>query len=91
MEAEVTHGERSTKTSPVPTNDQSTSVLIILAPVSMSDQATQVISRPHQVTFHTQTHSPAPRSEQGTQALLLPRRSVAFTQTARPPKSTTTS
>jgi len=55
LEAEVTHGERSTQTSPVPTHDQSTSVLIVLAPVPMSDQATQVISRPHQAASYTQT------------------------------------
>jgi len=89
LEAEETHGERATQTSPVQTHDQSTSVLP--APVSTSDQSTQVVSRPHQATSHTQTPSSAPTVEQSTQVLFRPPRSVAFTQTATAARSTRTS
>jgi len=62
------HGERATQTSPVLTHDQSTDPQA--ATVSMSDQATQVVSRPHQATSKTLTPFPAPTSDQGTQVLL---------------------
>jgi len=55
------------------------------------DQATQVVSRPHQGTSSTQTPFPATTSEQGTQALVRPPQSVAYIQTFRPATSTTTS
>jgi len=89
LEAEETHSERATQTSPVPTHHQSTSILP--APVYTSDQATQVIGRPHQATSFTQTLSSAPTSEQSTQVLLRPPRSVAYTQTATAATSTRTS
>jgi len=73
----------------VPTHDQSTDALA--ATVSTSDQATQVISRPHQATSSTQTLLPALTSDQGTQVLLRHPRSVAYTQTATEAKSTRTS
>jgi len=68
-----------------PTTDALTST------VSTSDQATQVISRPHQATSGTQTPSPDLTLEQGMQVFLRPPRSVAFTQTATAPRSTRTS
>jgi len=68
LEAEVAHGERATQTSPVPTHDQATDPQA--ATVTMSDQATQVVSRPHQATSETQTPCPAPTSDQATQVLL---------------------
>jgi len=91
LESEVAHGERATQTSPVPTHDQSTNVLMVPAPVSTSDQATQVISRPHQASSLTQTPAPALTFDQCTQVLLQPPRSVAYTQTATAPRSTRTS
>jgi len=53
LELEMTHGERGTQTSPALTHDKSTDVLAI--PTSTSDQATQVLSRPHQGTSANQT------------------------------------
>jgi len=47
LKAEVAHGERATQTSPTPTQDQSTYVIIAPPPVSVADAATQVLSRPH--------------------------------------------
>jgi len=94
LEAEVAHVERATQTFPVPTQDQSTFVLMVRRDdvvKSVSHQSTQVISRPHQATSATQTPAPAPTSEQGTQALLRPQQSIAYTQTARPPTSTRSS
>jgi len=55
LEAEVAHGEQATQTSPVQTQDQATFVLVAPGPRSVSDQATQVVSRPHQGTSYTQT------------------------------------
>jgi len=81
LEAEVACGERSTQTSPVPTQDQSTYVLMVPTPVSVSDQATQVISRPHQAVSYTQTPSAAPTSEKGTE---MPQRSTPTTGTQMP-------
>jgi len=73
----------------VPTHDQSTKTPA--ATVSTSDQATQVISRPHQATSGRQTPSPALTSDQGTQVLIRAPRLVAYTQTASPARSTSTS
>jgi len=87
----VACGERATLTSPVPTHDHSTKVLMVPAPESTSDQASQVISRPHEATSYAQTPSSVPTSDQGMQVLLRPPRSVAYTQTARTPTSTPTS
>jgi len=78
LEAAVAYGKRGTQTSPLLTHDQSTNVIKVPAPVSTSNQATQVISRPHQASSLTQTPSPAPTSDQGTQVVLRPPRSVAF-------------
>jgi len=77
----VACGERGTQTSPVPTKDQSTYVLMVPTPVSVSDQATQVISRPHQAVSYTQTSSPAPTSDKGTK---MPQRSTTTTRTQIP-------
>jgi len=71
----VAHGDKESQTSPAPTQDQ----------------ATQVLSRPHQETSSTQTPAPASTSDQGQQVLLRPPRSVAFTQTEKPATSRTTS
>jgi len=74
LELEVTHCEREAQTSPSLTQDQ----------------ATQVLSRPHQGTSSTEIPAPASTSDQGQQALLRPPCSVAFTQTAKPATSRTT-
>jgi len=90
LEAKVAYGERATQTSPVQTQDQATFVIMAAGHRSVSDQATQITSRPHQATSDTQT-ALASTSDQGTQVLLRPPRSVAFTQTATAPRSTRTS
>jgi len=90
LELEVTHGERGTQTSPAPTQDRATTVLIVSARTT-SDQATQVLSRPHQGTSSTQTPASASTSDQTTQVLLRPPSSVAYTLTATEAKSTRTS
>jgi len=59
--------------------------------VASADASTQVLSRPHQGTFSTQTLAPASTSNQGTQALLCPRQLYAYTQTERPATSIRTS
>jgi len=54
---------------------------MVPAPVSVSDQATQVISRPHQAVSYTQTPSPAPISDRGTE---MPQRCTSTTGTQMP-------
>jgi len=74
LELAVTHCERESQTDPTPTQDQ----------------ATQVLSRPHQETSSTQSPTLASTTDQTTQVLLRPRQSWAFTQTERPASSTRT-
>jgi len=71
----VTSCNRESQTTPTPTQDQ----------------ATQVLSRPHQGTSSTQNPAPTSTFDQGQRVLLRPPRSVAFTQTERPATSRTTS
>jgi len=71
LELEVTHSEQGIQTDPAPTQDQ----------------ATQVLSRPHQGTSSSQTPALASTSDQGIQ-VLRPRQLWAFTQTERPATST---
>jgi len=87
----VACGKGGTQTSPVPTHDQATYVLMVPPPVLVADAATQVVTRPHQTTSSTQTPSSAPTSDQGTQVTIRPPRSVAYTQTATAPNSTRSS
>jgi len=78
---------RVTQTSPPPTQDTAVAVRTVqdagtqVGQVTVADQGTQVLSRPHQSVSYTQTPSRAPTSDRGTE---MPQRTSTTTGTQMP-------